>query len=219
MRRGRSRRHWVRRCRIAVSAGSSYPQPIRRSKSARGTCVLTFDEHDSVEVIWQQREFIDHHCREMTGNIDPAVGDDLSNVVRYEHSLGLRRIRGADIAEACALGSRPARATDRDEVRARAPVIEPTQPQLFSRPHAPVIASAVPRCLGRPVRGLAWPLQLLHSVPALVRIEGRHLFSGSVGVLAEVLFEDHAVVIHEERHDAAGAVLRWPGHEREAAGH
>jgi len=68
--------------------GSAYPQRTRRGKTECGPCVLTFNENNSVEVIWQQCEFVDHHCREMTGNIDPAVRYDLANVVRQKYWLG-----------------------------------------------------------------------------------------------------------------------------------
>jgi hypothetical protein len=94
--------------------------------------VLMLDEHNPVEVIWQQDEFIDHDRLKMTGNIDPAVRDDLANVVRHEYWRGSKGIRRTDAAKAPSLGSRPASAADGDEVRAGAPVIERTQPQWFS---------------------------------------------------------------------------------------
>jgi hypothetical protein len=67
--------------------GRGYPRPRRRRESERGSCVL-LNEHNPVEVIWQQREFIDHDRRKMTGHIDPAVRDDLANVVRHEYRRG-----------------------------------------------------------------------------------------------------------------------------------
>lgn len=85
---GRIRRRCVGRYPTAVRMGRGYPRPRRRREPERDSCVLMLNEHNPMEVIWQQREFIDHDRRKMSRNIDPAVRDDLANVVRLEYRRG-----------------------------------------------------------------------------------------------------------------------------------